>query len=97
MDKMRKFVLKVLGEKPPYIFFLFVAWFILVTPLADTKIITLLQQMGDTFKVMFSLYSGVFDPTLSMTLISALANLTGAQLALRPALLILRTIKVMQL
>ena len=39
MDKMRKFVLKVLGEKPPYIFFLFVAWFILVTPLADTKII----------------------------------------------------------
>ena len=39
MDKMRKFVLKVLGEKPPYIFFLFVAWFILVAPLADTKII----------------------------------------------------------
>ena len=36
---MGKFYLKFFGEKPRYIFFLLVAWFILITPLIDTKII----------------------------------------------------------
>ena len=36
---MSKCDLKVLREKPLYIFFLFVAWFILIIPLVDTKIV----------------------------------------------------------
>lgn len=36
---MSKYDLKVLGEKPLYNFFLFVAWFILIIPLVDTKIV----------------------------------------------------------